>query len=83
MSVYRQRNGKRNESSVTTEPAKEWVTLERYCETTGDTPDAVRARRKKGVWPDGMVTCIGPNGRIWVCPQLAYRWVESGAGVML
>lgn len=69
--------------NVATDPVKEWVTLDKYCETTGDTHDAVRARRKKGIWPDGIITRIGPNGRIWVCLQLAYRWVENAAEVML
>jgi len=31
-----------------------WIKLLRYCELTGDTPNAVHARRKKGTWLDGV-----------------------------
>ncbi len=83
MSVERRAKHKSISKNVTPQPAKEWETLERYCERTGDSRDAVHARRKKGIWRDGVETCIGPNGRVWVCPHSVYRWVESGAGVML
>ena len=36
-----------------------WVKLLRYCEITGDTPNAVHARRKKGTWLDGVHSVFG------------------------
>lgn len=74
---------KTTNKAATTDATRYWVTLPRYCENTGDTKDAVHARRKKGIWRDGVETCVGPNNRVWVCPEAASQWVESGMAVTL
>lgn len=43
----------------------QWVKLDRYCEITGDTEDAVKCRIKRGKWLQGeQVATI--DRRIWV-----------------
>jgi len=54
-----------------------WVKLLRYCEITGDTPNAVHARRKKGTWLDG-VHCQVRNNSLWINTEAVERWVEQG-----
>ncbi len=54
-----------------------WLRLARYCETTGDTPDAVHARRRKRQWKDGVHCRVGPDGNLWVNPEEVNRWIEG------
>lgn len=54
-----------------------WVRLEQYCAMTGETPEAVRTRRLKGIWLDGKHTQVRDR-RIWVNLEAAQRWVETG-----
>jgi hypothetical protein len=55
-----------------------WVRLDVHCKATGDTPDAVHARRRKRQWTDGINCGIGPDGKLWVNPEEVNRWVEQG-----
>ena len=61
----------------TAKPHK-WVRVNRYCELTGDTPAAVHARRKKGIWLDGKHTTLAPDKKLWVNLEETERWVEYG-----
>lgn len=54
-----------------------WVKLKRYCELYGDTKDAVNAKRKKGIWRDGVHCRIAGDHRLWVNLEEVERWVES------
>jgi len=54
-----------------------WIKLKKYCEISGDTAEAVRNRRKKGVWADGKHSKIGPDGKIWVNPMEVDKWVDN------
>lgn len=54
-----------------------YVTLKKFCELTGDTPEAVRARRKKGIWQDGNQSIIAPDGKIRVNMDAVDKWVEG------
>lgn len=58
-------------------PAIKWIRLAKYCELTGDTSDAVHARRRKRQWSDGVQCRIGPDGNLWIDPQEVTRWVEG------
>lgn len=60
-----------------------WVKLKRYCELSGDTADAVHARRKKGLWLDGIQCKLGPDGNLWVNLIEVEKWVESKSLVNL
>ena len=55
-----------------------WVKLKKYCLESGDTANAVHAKRKKGVWLDGIQCKIGPDGNIWVNLIEVEKWVLYG-----
>lgn len=62
---------------------QKWVKLNRYCEMSGDTSDAVHAKRKKGIWLDGVQCRIAPDRRLWINVEAVNNWVESSrAGVI-
>lgn len=53
-----------------------WVKLCKYIELTGDTADAVHARRKAGKWLDGR-QCKITDGNLWVNLVEVEKWVEQ------
>ena len=55
-----------------------WVKLKKYCELSGDTPHAVHARRRKGIWLDGLHTRLAGDRRLWVNLEAVEKWIESG-----
>lgn len=55
----------------------QWIRLARYCEITGDTAEAVHARRRKRQWQDGVQCLKGPDGNLWVSPAAVNEWIES------
>ena len=54
-----------------------WVELCKYTELTGDTKDAVNAKRKNGIWIEGVHWKKGPDNKIWINIQEVERWVEG------
>ena len=54
-----------------------WIRLKKYCEISGDTADAVRWRRKSGVWADGKHSKLGPDKKIWVNIKEVEKWVQN------
>lgn len=54
----------------------EWVKLDRYIELSGDTMDAVQARRKTGKWLDGD-QCKMVDGRLWISLPAVEKWIEE------
>lgn len=54
-----------------------WVKLSKHCEVTGDTRDAVHARRRKHIWKDGVHCKLGTDGNLYVNPQEYNKWVEG------
>ena len=40
------------------------VTIKKFCEMSGYTPDAVRSKIKRGDWVEGQVWTKAPDGRI-------------------
>jgi hypothetical protein len=54
-----------------------WVKLKKYCEISGDTPDAVHAKRKRGTWLEGLQCKVGPDGNLWVNLVEVEKWVLS------
>lgn len=54
-----------------------WVKLQKYCNLSGDTANAVHARRKKGIWLDG-VHCQVRNKNLWINLEAVEKWVENG-----
>ena len=55
-----------------------WVKLKKYCEISGDTSNAVHAKRKRGMWLDGIQCKVGPDGNVWINLIEVERWVEDG-----
>jgi hypothetical protein len=53
------------------------VTVARYCELSGVTDDAVRARIARGVWTAGREYHRDPLGRIMIDLQGVEAWVKS------
>lgn len=54
-----------------------WVRLALYCQISGDTADAVHARRRKRQWADGLHCRVGPDGNLWVNLEEVNRWIEQ------
>ena len=54
-----------------------WVKLKRYCEISGDTADAVDARKRRGKWLQG-IHWQKRSGAIWINLEEVSLWVESG-----
>lgn len=55
-----------------------WVKLKKYCELSGDTPYAVHAKRRNGVWVDDIHCRIAPDGNLWVNLDEIEKWVANG-----
>lgn len=55
-----------------------WVKLKKYCQISGDTSNAVHAKRKRGMWLDGIQCKVGPDGNIWINLIEVEKWVEHG-----
>lgn len=53
-----------------------WVKLCKYVEITGDTADAVHARRKAGKWLDGK-QCKIVDGSLYVNLAEYQKWIEQ------
>ena len=62
---------------MTNDQQYRWVKLSRHCEMTGDTPDAVHARRRKQQWTDGVQCKLGRDGNLYVNPEEWNKWVEG------
>lgn len=56
-----------------------WVRLNKFCELSGYTDDAVYAKIRKGVWVEGVHWRKAPDGHIMVNTEEYQRWVESEA----
>lgn len=54
-----------------------WVKLAKYCEMSGDTPDAFQARRRRKVWVEGVQFTKAPDGTIWINANEVDKWVEQ------
>jgi hypothetical protein len=59
-----------------TSPALKWVKLKKYCELSGDTPSAVRNRRKRGQWLNGVQATLAPDGNLWINLTEVEQWVQ-------
>lgn len=55
------------------------VTLKRYCEITGETPAAVRAKIQRGEWAEGLHYFRDPYKHIWIIPEGVNQWLKNGS----
>lgn len=54
-----------------------WVRLNKFCEISGYTPDAIYSKMKKGVWLEGTHWRKGPDGHIFINLHEFEQWVEG------
>lgn len=61
----------------------DWVMVKKWIEATGDTIAAIRARRRAGMWVNGVHCKVvgtsksGAGGRLWVNVSAANEWVRT------
>ncbi|MBK6350584.1 MAG: hypothetical protein V9E93_08735 [Steroidobacteraceae bacterium] len=60
-----------------TEVAPVIVKQNRYCELTGDTPDAVHMRRRRGEWIDDRHSHLISGRRLWINLPEVNAWLRS------
>lgn len=53
-----------------------WITLAKYADSVGLTPDAIRSRVRRGVWQDGKHT-KKLLGKRWVNVEEADKWADE------
>lgn len=56
----------------------QYVLLRRYCQLTGDTPQAVYDRRRRGQWIDGLHCRVVGARRLWINLPAVQEWVRTG-----
>jgi hypothetical protein len=55
-----------------------WVKLPKYTALSGDTPDSVHAKRRKGHFIDGVHCKVANDGNLWINIEAVEKWVEFG-----
>lgn len=67
-------------AATVTDPAAtitpEWVLVDKFCQMTGNTPNAIHQRRKIGCWVDGVHTAV-VRRRLYVNVKAADQWIKS------
>ena len=51
-----------------------WVMVSKYCNYTGDTRDAINARRARGEWLEGIHYTIRKR-RVWINLDEVKQWL--------
>lgn len=54
-----------------------WVKLAKYCDLSGDTPDAVYAKNRRRIWLEGVHYRKAPDGCLWINTDEVNKWVEQ------
>lgn len=54
-----------------------WVLINKLSDATGYTDDAVRAKRKRGVWIEGVHWRKAPDGRLFFNLPEIQKWIEK------
>ena len=55
-----------------------FVTVERFCGSSGYSPDAVRSKIKRGDWLQDAVWVKAPDGRILIDTEGYDKWASGG-----
>src|SRR5262245_45063097 len=56
-----------------------WVKLSKYCCLSGDTPEAVYTKRRRGIWLDGRESKVAGDGSMWVNLDAVNEWVNTSS----
>ncbi|MNY13902.1 hypothetical protein D3C86_1470570 [compost metagenome] len=54
-----------------------FVTIEKAAELTGYSADAIRSKKRDGIWREGHEWVAAPDGRILIDMQGYEKWVET------
>jgi hypothetical protein len=54
-----------------------WVTVNRFCDLSGYTIDAVHSKIKRGDWLEGVIWRKGPDGRRLISLENYDKWAEG------
>lgn len=54
-----------------------WIKLSQFCQLSGYTPKAVERKRQSGVWPEGVIWRIAPDGNVHVNWEAYQGWVKG------
>lgn len=54
-----------------------FVTIEKAAELTGYPPDAIRSKKRDGIWREGHEWIAAPDGRILIDMEGYEKWVET------
>jgi hypothetical protein len=57
----------------------QWILAEKLAELTGYTVEAIRNKKKKGVWLEGIHWTKFPDGRIGYRAEAIERWMQGFA----
>lgn len=57
-----------------------FVTIPKFAELSGYTPDAVRSKIRDGIWKPGREFIKAPDGRVLIDTEGFSVWVETGEG---
>ncbi len=55
-----------------------WIKISLFAEQTKYSVDAIKAKRSRGIWKDGVITKKAPDGCVMINIDAYHRWVESG-----
>ncbi|TXI97064.1 MAG: excisionase [Neisseriales bacterium] len=55
-----------------------WIKISLFAECTNYTIDAIKAKRSKGIWKEGVITKRAPDGCVLINIEAYNKWVESG-----
>jgi len=56
-----------------------YVTIKKLAELTGYSEDAIRAKRKRGIWLFGIHWRKSPDGRLQFNIEAIEQWIEGKA----
>ncbi|WP_413911857.1 excisionase [Candidatus Skiveiella danica] len=57
--------------------AVRYMTIKRFADWSGYTPDAIRTKVRDGVWREGLEFKRAPDGRVLIDVEGYNEWVES------
>ena len=55
-----------------------WILQKKYAELTGLSVIAMKFKRRRGQWIEGVHWRRGPDGNVWINTEEVDLWVEQG-----
>ncbi len=60
-----------------------YITIKKHSELSGYSPNAIRTKISRGVWPEGQVWIKAPDGRVLIDTEGYEKWAVGQAYVPL